>query len=135
MWDVRGAVYAAIVSLTVIAGGSCVHRQSGTLASAVNDSPPAEPVVLEVENHNWSDINIYIIHDGRRNRLTSVTAAKDTALAIPPQYQGETGVFSLVVYRVGGRDIYRSPAISIRTGKTVRLTIESSLARSSIGVW
>jgi len=94
-----------------------------------------EPVVLEVENHNWSDINIYVVHDGRRNRLTTVTATKDVALQIPPAYQGETGIFRLVVHRIGGRDSYTSEPISIRTGYTVRLTVESDLARSSVGVW
>jgi hypothetical protein len=98
-------------------------------------SPSGGPVVLEVENHNWSDINIYVLHDSRRHRLTTVTAATDLSIELPLAYQGETGVFRLVIYRIGGRDSFTTEPISIRTGYTVRLTVESDLQRTSVGVW
>lgn len=104
-----------------------------------DESPPgaaATPsVVLEVQNHNWSDIDVYVLHDGRTDRLATVTAAKDASVPIPARLLGETGVFQLVVYRIGGQDSYVSGPLSIRTGNTVQLTVESDLRRSSVGVW
>ncbi|MFI5209630.1 MAG: hypothetical protein ACHQ2E_04215, partial [Gemmatimonadales bacterium] len=46
------------------------------------DNPPAPSswanakVGLVVENHNFSDIRIYIVHDGVSERIGMVTAAK-----------------------------------------------------------
>jgi len=114
-------------------------------ASACHRTPPAsaldpantgsEPLVLEIENHNWSDVNIFVVHDGRKNRLGTATAAKDATMIIPPQYQGDTHNFQLVLYRIGGKDSFVSQTLTSTTGNTVRLTIESKLEHSSVGVW
>ena len=101
------------------------------------DSPalPPDPVKLQVENHNWADIVLYIVHDGIQTRLTQIAAAHDVSLDIPPQLQGQMGVIRLAVRRIGGTDSYLSQAISLRGNSEVRFTIESSLSRSSVGVW
>jgi hypothetical protein len=127
---------AIVLAAAFAPGCARSHPIPGTtLSDAGSATASTEPVTLEVENHNWSDINIYVLHDGRRDRLTTVTAAKDVSMALPAQFQGETGVFRLTIYRIGGRDSYTTDPISIRTGNTVRLTVESDLQRTSVGVW
>jgi hypothetical protein len=98
-------------------------------------APPPVPVILDVENHNWADVVLYVVHDGRQTRLTSVGAAHDLSVEIPPQMQGAMGIIRLAVRRIGGRDSYLSESISLRGGPSVRLTIESNISRSSVGVW
>lgn len=95
----------------------------------------SQPVTLEVQNHNWADIIIYVVHDGKRTRLSSVTAAKDASLIIPSNLIGQVGNLQLIARRVGAYDRYVSQPISIRTGSTIVLTLESNLARSSVAVW
>jgi len=97
--------------------------------------PPAAPVILDVENHNWADVVLYVVHDGQQTRLTNVGAAHDVSVEIPPQLQGQMGIIRLAVRRIGGRDSYLSESISLRGGPSVRLTIESNISRSSVGVW
>lgn len=126
---------SAVLAAALVAGCARSHPVTGTTLSDVAADAPLEPVVLEVENHNWSDINIYVLHDGRRDRLTTVTATKDVSMELPTKLQGEMGIFRLIVYRIGGRDSYVTDPISIRTGNTVRLTVESDLQRTSVGVW
>lgn len=92
-------------------------------------------VILEVQNHNWADMIIYVVHDGRRRRLSTVVATENTSLIIPPNMIGQVGNLQLIARRVGAYDRYVSPLISIRTGLTVVLTLESDLRRSSIAVW
>jgi hypothetical protein len=92
-------------------------------------------VILEIENHNWADVVIYVVHDGRRTRLNSVTAAKNASLVIPANMIGQVGDLVLVARRVGAYDRYVSQPISIRTGSTIRLTLESDLTHSSVAVW
>ncbi len=100
-------------------------------------TPAATPevVVLEVENHNWADVVLYIVHDGVQTRFTQVAAAHDLSVEIPARLQGQMGVIRLAARRIGGTDSYVSQAISLRGSSAVRFTIESSLSRSSVGVW
>ena len=97
--------------------------------------PISGPIVLEVENHNWSDVVLFIIQNGRTNRLAQIAAAKDGTFEIPPRYLAENASFQLGLHRIGGRDDFRTEVVSVRTGNTVRLTIEGKLEHSSIGVW
>ncbi len=92
-------------------------------------------VILEVQNNNWADVIIYVVHDGQRSRLNSVTAAKNSSLVIPPNLIGQVGNLQLIARRVGGNDRYVSQPISVRTGTTIVLTLESDLRRSSVAVW
>ena len=105
----------------------------------LNEGEPApevpSPVVLEVQNHNWADVVLYIVHDGTQTRFTQVPAAQDVAIEIPANLQGQMGVIRLAARRIGGRDSFVSEAISLRGSSAVRFTIESSLSRSSVGVW
>jgi hypothetical protein len=104
-------------------------------SAAAPDTTPADPVVLEVENHNWADIVLYVLHDGIQTRFTQVAAAHNVSIAIPPRLQGQMGVIRLAARRIGGTDSFVSQAISLRGSSAVRLTIESSLNHSSVGVW
>jgi hypothetical protein len=98
--------------------------------------PASDPqLILEVQNHNWADIIIYVVHDGKRSRLASVTATRNSSLIIPPNMIGQVGNLQLVARRVGAYDRYVSQPISIRTGSTIVLTLESDLSRSSVAVW
>jgi hypothetical protein len=96
---------------------------------------PPDPVVLEVENHNWADVVLYVVHDGVQTRFAQVAAAHNVAIEIPPKLQGQMGVIRIAARRIGGTDSFVSQAISLRGNSAVRLTIESSLSRSSVGVW
>src|SRR6267154_5375126 len=116
---------------------ACAGRHPVTtdsLAEAAETIAP-EPVVLEVENHNWADVVLYVVHDGVQTRFTQVAAAHNVSIEIPPRLQGQMGVIRIAARRIGGTDSYVSQAISVRGSTAVRLTIESSLNHSSIGVW
>ena len=112
---------------------ACVHRQAAFEQASL--ALPTDPVVLEVENHNWADIVLYVVHDGVQTRFAQVAAAHNVSIEIPTKLQGQMGVIRIAARRIGGTDSYLSQAISLRGGSAVRFTIESSLSRSSVGVW
>lgn len=96
---------------------------------------PLVPVVLEVENHNWADVVLYVLHDGIQTRFAQVAAAHNLSIEIPERLQGQMGVIRIAARRIGGTDSFVSQAISLRGNSAVRFTIESNLNRSSVGVW
>ena len=111
----------------------CAGRPAVTEEPA--PAPLADAVVLEVENHNWADIVLYVVHDGVHTRFAQVAAAQNVSMKIPPQLHGQMGVIRIAARRIGGTDSFVSQAISLRGNASVRFTIESSLNRSSVGVW
>jgi hypothetical protein len=113
---------------------ACAGRHHVEEESAFVDSPPVA-IVLEVENHNWADVVLYVVHDGVRTRFLQVPAAHNLSVEIPANLQGQMGVIQIAARRIGGTDSYVSQSISLRGGSSVRFTIESSLSRSSVGVW
>lgn len=124
------ASYFAMASLLSACAG---RHQAGEEAPSRSVAP--KPITLEVENHNWADVVLYIVHDGVQTRFTQVAAAHDVSIEIPGQLQGQMGMIRLAARRIGGNDSYISPEISLRGSSAVRFTIESSLSRSSVGVW
>jgi hypothetical protein len=112
---------------------ACARRQAITEGPV--PAPPADTVVLEVENHNWADVVLYVVHDGVHTRFAQVAAARNVSMKIPPQLHGQMGVIRIAARRIGGTDSYVSPAISLRGNSAVRFTIESKLSKSSVGVW
>jgi len=116
----------------------CAGRHPVTADSLAATPPEAvasEPIVLEVENHNWADVILYVVHDGVQTRFTQVAAAHNVSIEIPPRLQGQMGVIRIAARRIGGTDSFVSQAISLRGNSAVRVTIESSLSHSSVGVW
>ncbi|MDQ6738397.1 MAG: hypothetical protein M3Z30_11955 [Gemmatimonadota bacterium] len=117
---------AAIVSLA-LASGCAVHHPEPEVAIV--------DIALEVENRNWSDVVLYVVHDGTTTRFMSVTAAKTETVTIGRRFIGASGVVRFIAHRVGGDDDYYSPSVSVRTGSTIALTLQPELNMSSIGVW
>lgn len=137
---------AVVVTVVTFAAAACAaHRPPATAEI------PSEALALEVDNHNWADVTIYVLHDGTRTRFMQVAGAKSTTVELPPRLIGSNGTLQLLVHRIGGRDDsadlvsatglnhtsddYLSPVVSVRTGRTVSLTLEFDLQTSSIGVW
>src|SRR6266480_1689665 len=46
------------------------------------EAVPPTPVVLEVENHNWADVVLYVLHDGIQTRFAQVAAAHNASIKI-----------------------------------------------------
>ena len=135
MLSVRSNVAACLAGSVLLIGCARQHRFDDNPQLAAPEQAVTGPVVLEVENHNWSDIVLFVIHDGRTHRLAQIAAARDQSFEIPTHFIGDQGLIRLGLHRIGGRDDYRTEAISVRTGNTIRLTIEGKLEHSSVGVW
>lgn len=125
----------AIFAAVLVAG--CKPHRAAEPPTPAGDQPVVieEDLVLQVSNNNWSDVVLYMVHDGRRMRFTVVTAAHSAEFAIPPRWINANGTVQFVAHRIGGTDEYISPAVSVRLGRTVTLSLESNLVRSSVGVW
>lgn len=126
---------AAIAICAVLSACSLHHRAPGAAREDQIAPQNVDTLMLEVENHNWSDVVVSIVHDGVTSRVTEVTAGAGKNLVLPQRLIGQDGFFRLLVRGIGATDRYLSESLSVRTGSTIRLTVESRVARSSVGVW
>jgi hypothetical protein len=137
----RSLVARAVVLAAGTIVGCATHHgasspPSNTSPESFSDSaPPVERLVLEIENHNWSDIVVFVLHDGHTSRLTQVTAGRSVSVPLLPQHIGAMGTLRLAVHPIGGSSDYTSESLSLRTGNTIRLTVESRVVHSSVAVW
>lgn len=130
----------AMLGATLVAGTAtaCAAHRPAPAASAIlpdTSTSPADHLVLEIENHNWSDIVVFVLHDGRPSRLAQVTAGQSVSVPLLARHVGAMGTLRLNVHPIGGSSDYTSESLSLRTGSTVHLTVESRVAHSSVAVW
>lgn len=96
---------------------------------------PSGPTSLRVENNNWLDVTIYVVHDGQRSRLGAATAARTTDFAIQPALLGQLGAIRLVADPVGSSKSIASPTVVVKSGTRLVWTLQSDLSRSSLAVY
>ena len=114
---------------------ACAAHHAPTADRHADSTLAAENLVLEIENHNWSDVVVFVLHDGRSARLAQVTAGRSISVPILARHVSSMGTFQLAVHPIGGSADYTSESLSARTGNTVRLTVENTVGRSSVAVW
>jgi hypothetical protein len=124
-------VIAAFLSLSVVP--SCVllsSRRSGS------DIPPASSEIsLEVENHNWSDIVIYVMNGNQSRRLGMVAGLSSIAFVFPYRSLATGGNVRLKAYPIGGPGPFTSENLLVQPGQGVKWTLESDLSRSSLAIY
>lgn len=96
---------------------------------------PSLPARLQVENQNWLDVVIYVVHDGQTSRLGSATAAKTTDFMLRSSVLGQLGTIQLIADPVGAPNGITSPTIVVKPGARVVWTLQKDLARSSLSVY
>ena len=103
-----------------------------TDSAAAADSVPRF-IDVQIDNHNWSDVVIYVVHGGMRTRLGTAGTAKSTELRFPASYVFADRV-SLLAAPIGSPARFQSERFKAYPGQRVILTIESTLSRSSLMV-
>ncbi len=105
----------------------------GSLPSK-NPAPARSEVSVEVENHNWSDITIYLLAGGLPQRLGMVTSLRTTTLAFPSHRLNTGSGVRLRALPVAGPS-YTSESILVLPGQTITWTLENVLDHSSLTVY
>lgn len=124
----------AVLTLSVMFAAGCAKRTSQH--SALPDAASKiEPIELSVENHNWLDVVVFVVHGGQRTRLVTVTAAKSASALIPEYALRHHGQIRLLAHAVGNPQTFTSELIVARQGMKIEWTLESDLKRSSVAVW
>ena len=124
----RGHLRAALlVAVSLVA--SC-HAHTDLVYQVPDDSVP-----VEVANHNWSDVVVYVVRDGYQSRLGVATAASATSFVLPRYMLGQAGELQLSGHPIGAAGSAVTETVIVQPGPWVEWTLESDLNRSAIGVF
>jgi type IV pilus biogenesis protein CpaD/CtpE len=123
-----------LLALSVTLAAGCAKRTTSA-HSSLPTATALEPIELSVENHNWLDVVVFVVHGGQRTRLVTVTAAKNASALIPEHALQHHGQIRLLAHAVGNPETFMSEVIVARRGMRIEWTLESDLKRSSVAVW
>jgi hypothetical protein len=122
--------WLSLPALLLLLSTSCAGKQTETTRPL-----PTGPTSLRIENQNWLDVTIYVVHDGQRSRLGAATAARTTELAIPPTLLGQLGAIRLMADPVGSSQAITSPTVVVKPGTRLVWTLATDLTRSSLAIY
>jgi hypothetical protein len=88
-------------------------------------------VTVRIVNHSQLDVTIYLVHDGARDRLGTVTAASTSAFAVRGRSLA-SGDFTLVADPVGARRTSTTERLNVLQGMEFIWTIEADFSRGSV---
>ena len=101
------------------------------------ESPsPGDPeILLEVENHHWSDIVIYLMNGTQSQRLGIISGVSTKNFVFPYRQIATGGRVRLRAHPVGGQGSFTSEDVVIQSGQGIKWTLESDLKRSTLTVY
>lgn len=107
----------------------------GFFSSRNSDARPLRAEVpVEVENHNWSDITIYLVAGGLPHRLGMVTGLSNGTFAFPSHRLNTGSGVRLRALPVAGT-AFTSETILVQPGQAIFWTLENDLDTSSLSVF
>lgn len=139
MRQARGRCRLLAVLLVAAPLGTACHSRSPSASSSASPVPttddPDTAVALEIANHNWSDVVIYVLRDGQPSRIGIATAASATSFLLPRRMLGPAGDIRLWGRPIGARDAAFTETVVVQPGQWIEWTLESNLNRSAVGVY
>ena len=86
--------------------------------------------VVQIDNQNFNDMNIYLLDEGTRVFLGAVNGLSTGTLAIPRAASSSAFRVRLLADPIGSSIAITTPNLSVGPGQTVYWTIGSTLSNS-----
>lgn len=90
---------------------------------------------LEIANHHWLDVIIYVVRDGQPTRLGIASATSAASFTLPARLLGQGRELRLWAHPIGGTGGTLTESVVVQPGQWIEWTIESDMNRSAIGVF
>jgi len=117
-----------------LAGPAC-HHGAQPAGGAPVPSEGTGDIPLEIANHNWLDVIIYVVRDGQATRLGIASASSSASFSLPARMLGQGREIRLAGHPIGGSGGTLTETVVVQPGQWIEWTLESDLNRSAIGVY
>lgn len=121
-----------VVLGVLLAGTNCFifHRHPSD-----SRAPAQGEIALNVTNHNFLDVVVYVVHDGQQTRVGTVTGSSSAVFYLPARLLGQGREIRLLGHPIGGTNLAQTETIVVQPGQYISWTLETDLRRSSVGVF
>jgi hypothetical protein len=123
MWQLRVGVIV-LLGLSTACGAS-----RSTVAS--EPRPSSNDISVQIDNQNFSDMNIYVVNSGQRWLLGWAGGLAKTTLTIPNGAANSDGRVRLLADPIGGTRRITTPTLIVPQGQSIFWTIGSDPASST----
>ena len=122
--------------VALLAAPACFLFNRGHDANAARalDIPEGE-IALNVTNHNYLDVVIYVLHDGLQTRVGTVTGSSSAVFFLSAHLLGQGREIQLLGDAIGSDAYARTSILVVQRGQYIEWTLETDLTRSSVGVF
>ena len=131
----RGSRAATVRMVGVVALLLGCAGKSADKDQEVEPSRDNTEVALEVENHGWSDIVIYLVRGTAVDRLGMVGSLNTKSFVFPYRKLGVGSDVRLRADPIGGPRTFTSENLLVQPGQWIKWTLESDLTRSFLAVY
>lgn len=125
---------AARVALLLGASGCFIFHRGKSDPRPGFDVPAGE-IALNITNHNYLDVVIYVLHDGLQTRVGMVTGSSSSLVFVPIRLLGIGHELQLYGRAIGSEAYARTQTLILQPGQYIEWTLETDLRRSSVGVF
>src|SRR5207245_11208879 len=130
----RFRLRAARVALLLAASGCFIFHRGKSDPRPGLDVPAGE-IALNVTNHNYLDVVVYVVHDGQQTRVGMVTGSSAAAFFFPARLLGMGREVQLYGRAIGSDSFARTQPLIVQPGAYIERTLQTDLRRSSVGVY
>jgi hypothetical protein len=127
-----GAVVRKLGLATLLLG--CAGKPEDESQDVAPSNARAE-IALEVENHGWSDIVIYLVRGSAVERLGMVGSLNTQTFVFSYRKLGVGTDVRLRADPIGGPRSFTSENLLVQPGQWIKWTLESDLTRSFLAVY
>lgn len=127
--------HAAFLALLLACPGCFIFNRGTKAASTPAFDVPEGEIALNVTNHNYLDVVVYVLHDGVRTRVGTVTGSSSAVFFFPARLLGQGREIRLYGDAVGSDAYARTEILVVQRGQYIEWTLETDLRRSSVGVF
>lgn len=120
---------ALAAAASVACAGSVSAPASGTEARAAD-----EGLVVEVQNDNPGDFEIFLVRDGTTVRLGLVTSGGFARFGVERARFSGQGQVGVLAQALGGSARYQSPTVLVNRGERLVLDLSPELRFSNLSV-
>jgi hypothetical protein len=128
------ALTAVLLFALVLPLQGCWWRR-GRAAAESQAQASQSAITLQVTNHNYLDIIVYVVHDGQRTRIGTVTGSSAEVFTLPRRLLGQAHEMQLYGDPIGSEEFALTELLFVQPGQYIEWTLESDLRRSSVGVF
>ncbi len=125
---------AVLLLPLLLAAPACRHAAPEP-QTAVHPTGADADIPLEIANHKWLDVIIYVVRDGQASRVGIASASSSASFSLPARMLGQGREIRLWGHPIGGTGGTLTESVVVQPGQWIEWTLESDLERSAIGVY